>query len=251
MTFHSVLAGLCPLIPVPFLDDRVLASVRRRMVRELAAERGVALDAARVDVLAGVGREGRGCLGTAAWIAFSLTVRLLGKLFRKVLIVFAVKESVDTASRTFHEGYLLERAFEWSADWAREPVGGDGASVADRWTLDAEHARGLRRLIERTVAETDPRPIEQALRRTFRGSRGLLRRAARVLGRAAGRSGASGRAGEGTTLPEAEERRLLGGLLDRLVAALWEERGYLAALEERFRGHLTREAASAPPESSG
>ncbi len=245
MTFHSVLAGLCPLIPVPFLDDRVLASVRRRMVRDLAAERGVVLDAERVDVLAGVGRERRGCLGTAAWIAFSLTVRLLGKLFRKVLIVFAVKESVDTASQTFHEGYLLHLAFEWSADWARAPAGGVDPGPAEPgaaglWTLDAERARSLRRLIERAVAETDPRPIEQALRRTFRGSRGLLRRAARLLGRAAGRSGA--RTDDRSTLPEAEERRLLGGLIDRLVAALWEERGYLTALEERFRGHLTRSA---------
>lgn len=38
VTFHSLLAGLCPIIPVPFLDDRVLAGVRRKMVRDLAAE---------------------------------------------------------------------------------------------------------------------------------------------------------------------------------------------------------------------
>jgi hypothetical protein len=232
VTFHSVLAGLCPLIPVPFLDDRVLAAVRRKMVRDLAAERGVALDAERVDVLAGIGRERRGCLGTAAWIAFSLTVRLLGKVFRKVLIVFAVKESVDTASRTFHEGYLLHLAFQWAPAWS----GAEGEGPAPD-ALDPGRAVGLRRIVERTVAEADPRPVEQVLRRAFRGSRGLLRRAAGVLRRSARRT---------ESLPESEERRLLGGLLDSLVAELWEEQGYLQALEDRFRGHLTEASAGRP-----
>jgi len=248
VTFHSLLAGLCPIIPVPFLDDRVLAGVRRKMVRDLAAERGVPLDPPPSpvnDVLAGTAGVRRGCLGTVAWIAFSLTVRLLGKLFRKVLILFAVKESVDTASRVFHEGYLLHLIFEWAPAW-------DG--VEGRPALDHDRALALRAAMEATVAEVDPRPLEQALRRAFRGSRGLLRQGARLLTRAGARAG-KGEAGAGAAssrtgerIPEAEERRLLGGLVDRLTAELWEQQGYLEALEERFRETL---AAAGPAYAGG
>lgn len=241
VTFHSLLAGLCPIIPVPFLDDRVLASVRRKMVRELAAERRVRLDPARTDVLAGTVGTRRGCLGTVTWLLFSLTVRLLGKLFRKVLILFAVKESVDTASRVFHEGYLIHLGLEWAPAW-------DG--VEGREALDEGRALALRAAVEATVAEVDPRPLEQALRRVFRSSRRVLRQGARLLTRSS--AGAAARArgeeaagsGPGPRIPEAEERRLLGALLDRLTAELWEEQGYLQALEERFRQNLT---AAEPP----
>jgi len=239
VTFHSLLAGLCPIIPVPFLDDRVLAGVRRKMVRDLAAERGVTLAPAQVEVLAGTEGERRGCLGTVAWLAFSVTLRLFGKILRKLLILFAVKESVDTASRVFHEGYLLHLTFEWAPGW-------DG--VDGREALDLGRTLALRSAMETTVEGVDPRPLEQALRRVFRGSRKVLRKGARVLTRA-GRSRAEGHAessGRGGPIPEAEERRLLGGVLDRLTAELWMQQGYLQALEERFRQELTRTRDSQP-----
>jgi len=242
VTFHSLLAGLCPLIPIPFLDDRVLAGVRRKMVRDLAAERGLtgdqALDRRRVDVLAGTRGESRGCLGWTGWIVYSLTLRLLAKLFRKILIVFAVKESVDTASRVFHEGYLLHLTFAWAPAWVAAEDASPDAGVA----LGPDRAAAVRRTIEATLDDVDPRPLEQTLRRTFRGSRRLLRRGARLLARrAAGR-----RDGDEEELPEDEERRLLGRVLDGLVADLWEERGYLAALEASYR----RALAAPPPPSS-
>ena len=242
VTFHSLLAGLCPLIPVPFLDDRVLAGVRRKMVRDLAAERGLtgvlALDRARVDVLAGTRGEHRGCLGWIGWIAFSLTLRLAAKLFRKILIVFAVKESVDTASRVFHEGYLLHLTFAWVPAWvAAEDASADGGGA-----LGPAWAAAVRRTIEATVDDVDPRPLEQTLRRTFRGSRRLLRRGARLLAR----RGTGRPDGDGEELPEDEERRLLGRVLDGLVADLWDKRGYLAALEASYR-----RALAAPPPPSG
>ena len=247
VTFHSLLAGLCPLIPIPFLDDRVLAGVRRKMVRDLAAERGWtgdrALDRHRVDVLAGTRDESRGCLGWVGWIAFSLTLRLLAKIFRKILIVFAVKESVDTASRVFHEGYLLHLTFAWAPSWSAQPDGeGDDGPAAG---LSPARAQAVRRTIEATLDEVDPRPLEQVLRRTFRGSRRLLRRGARLLTRRRATAGARPPRGE-RALPEEEERRLLGRVLDRLVADLWEERGYLTALEARYR-----RALAAPPPLPG
>ncbi len=229
VAFYSLLAGLCPLIPVPFLDDRVLAAVRRRLVRELARERGAALTARQVDYLAGTARAPRGCLGWLGWAVWSLTVRLLAKLFRKVLLVFAVKESVDTASRTLHEGYLLRAAFDPAADAAPAPAD-DLAAWRVRWA------------IEETLAEVDPRPVDRALKRIFRGGRRALRRAARRLAAPFRRRRAAGDA----DLPEAEEERLLGGMVDRLARELSDQQGYFAALEARFRAALETAERAGP-----
>lgn len=228
MTFHSVLAGLCPLIPVPFLDDRALAAVRRRMTVELARERGVGLTPLQVDYLAGTWRAPRGCVEQAARAVLALTVKLALKLFRKVVIVLAIKEAVDEASRAFHEGYLLHLLFDPGEPATRAPVD-DSAAWRARWA------------VEQAVAELDPRPVNQAIRRAFRGSRGVLRRGSRVLGRSVRAEGPGG-----ASAAEAEQERLLGGLLDRLAHELWEERGYLAGLEARFL-HWFRLAEPRPP----
>lgn len=232
VAFYGLLAGLCPLIPVPFLDDRVLAAVRRRLVRELARERGATLTVRQVDYLAGTARAPRGCLGWLGWAAWSLTARLLAKLFRKVLLVFAVKESVDTASRTFHEGYLLQAAFD-PAGPGVPAAGDDLAAWRVRWA------------IEGTLGEVDPRPVDRAVKRAFRGSRRALRRGARILATSFRRRQPAG--GGEAELPEAEEERLLGGVVDRLAGELSRERGYLAALEARFRAWQ----AAAPTAETG
>src|SRR4051794_9816184 len=43
LTFFSALAGLCPLIPVPIVDDRTLGMIHRRMVREIGESRSLDL----------------------------------------------------------------------------------------------------------------------------------------------------------------------------------------------------------------
>ena len=229
MTYYSVLAGLCPLIPIPFLDDRALAAVRRRMTVELARERGVALTPLQVDYLAGTWRAPRGCVERGARMVLALTLKLAAKLFRKVVIVLAIKEAVDEASRAFHEGYLLHLLFDPAQPATRAPAD-DHAAWRARWA------------VEQAVAELDPRPVNQAIKRAFRGSRGALRQGSRVLGRAVRSGGAAA-----ASAAEAEEERLLGGLLDRLTRELWDERGYLAGLEARFLQWYQRAEASDPP----
>lgn len=231
VTFYSVMAGLCPLIPVPFLDDRVLDAVKRRMTTVLARERGVALTERQRDYLSGTYSETRGCLARAGGLAFKLTVKLVGKIFRKLLIFLAVKEAVDVASRTFHEGYLLHLLLDPATppDWPDPHRTAGGDRETDAW-----HARWA---IERAVAETDPRPVNQAMKRAFRGSRGLMRESARLLGKAVrSGKGAGGVAREETAAAvEKEESERLAGVVEPLASELWVERGYLDALEARFR----------------
>lgn len=224
VAFYGLLAGLCPLIPVPFLDDRALSAVRRGMVRTLARERGVALSAVQVEYLSGTYRRPRGCLAWGGALAVALTLKLAKKLFRKLLIFLALKQSVDTTSRVFHEGYLVHVLLDPAVPSTRIPAD-EAEAWRARWALEA------------TVARADPRPVEQAIRRTFRGSGSALRQAARTLARTVR---------HGRSAPEeavAGEKRLTG-LVDRLTAELWRERGYWTALEQSFARRIA--AAEAP-----
>lgn len=224
VTFHAVVAGLAPLIPVPFLDDWVLGRIRRRMVEELARRQEPGLTAEEVAVLAGAEDRRRrpGCFAGLAWLLGKLTLTLTRKLFRKVLYVLAVREGVHTAARTFHEGYLVLRTLE------RHPR--PDAGTARAATLA-------------TLEEIDLRPIRRAMGRAFRGSRELVGQAVAILSRWAAPTRdrddpAATRTGEATALER--EAELLAPLVDRLAARLWGDRAYFEHLGALYAGHLAR-----------
>lgn len=218
LTFHSILAGLTPLIPVPFLDDRIHDAVKRRMVQEIVRGVGVSLDDRARDVLAGVeSGESRGCAGWALWAikrSFFLLLKLIRKLYRKVLIFLAVQQGVDTASRAFHEGYLLHV--------------GLARHEGDR--LDEAAARALRSRVDRVLERVDPRPIHQAISTIFRGSKDLLKTASQLLSRPF-RDRETARRAAPEAVPTEAEKELLSGMTGRLADSLQGERGYLDRLE--------------------
>lgn len=231
----SMLAGLCPLIPLPFVDDWAEGVVRRRAVRDLLRRRGLDPTPGDVDVLAGLERPSAGgCLKKMLlWPLFKLVFYVVRKLFRKLLYFLAVNDGVNAASSMFHDAWLLTVALELG--WLDAPPGA---------RIDRDRARRLRRAMEAAVAGADDRPLERAIRRAFRGSFRLLSAAARQLGRwARGERRAAGRGEAGMEkaaagLPMAEADRRLSGLVDRLVDAVQLEGGYLTALETRFVGHF-------------
>lgn len=235
----SLLAGLCPLIPLPFLDDWTEALVRRRTVRDLLRQRGLEPTPGDVDVLAGVERQAGGCggcwKGLLLWPLVKLTLYLVRKLLRKALILLAANDAVNAASRLLHDGWLLRAAL------ARGEL-----DVAPGERIDRDAARRVRRAMEDAVEGVDTRPLERAIRRAAAGSRRHLLAAARHLGRWArgerrnvGRdAGAAQRAAD--ELPVDDETGALSGVLDKLVDALWLERGYLERLERRFTAALER-----------
>ncbi|HEX4952144.1 MAG TPA: hypothetical protein VF017_01950 [Thermoanaerobaculia bacterium] len=230
VTFHSTLAALCPLIPIPFLDDWALAWVRRRQVAEALAARHLAATDWHVAVLAGEKLEAHrgGCLlATAFGWTVKAVIYVVKRLFRKLLIFLAIKDGADKFSLVFHEGYLLHHAMERGV---LTP-----ASMAD-----PNEVIRVRLALERACGEIDARPVNQLVRRILRGSRGLLREAARGLGRVLRRQ----RRGEGTADTaggvEAEQERLLGSLTDRLMADLWHQEGYRAELVAHFERALAQ-----------
>ncbi|MEM9556426.1 MAG: hypothetical protein AAGC60_19370 [Acidobacteriota bacterium] len=242
---HSLTAGLCALIPVPFADDWARDLVRRRMARQVLAERGLGADAAALDLLA-LGKEpptarsvARGCVQTVIVWPFRFLYKLLiKKLLRKLIFLLAVKDAVDTFSRTFHEGYLLRHAARLGS---LDRTTSDDAS-AQRLSLAS--ARPVRSAMDAVIDSVDPRPVESTARLVLRSSRGVLRGAVRSLHRGLRALGRSGRRDEERVLREIErDVEATGGMVDRLVAGLASNAGYLDALRRMLASRL----AGTPP----
>ncbi|MDY7095222.1 MAG: hypothetical protein SX243_19775, partial [Acidobacteriota bacterium] len=262
LTFYSLLAGLCPFIPIPFLDDRVLDWVRRRMLAEQLERWGRQPQPQQIRTLAG-SDEGsllRGCLsGCFLTPVVKVTIYLLRKVFKKILIILTLNESVERFSETFHLGYLMHSALSWDELDLAAPAG------AKRSALE------VRRAMLEALDRIDPRPVRQLVQRSLRGSRRLLLKASRILGRgvrnSAGEDGADGRAqgaagaarrynaeaAEASEHTLAEEESLLGSLVDRLATALGAQEGYLRSLQGVFREALDRlrSQPQEPPQVSG
>jgi hypothetical protein len=233
LTFFSVLAGLCPLLPVPFLDDWALERVQRRMVRELGESRELGLSETEVRILAGEGerRLWPGFLKGTALAVQSGARRVLRKVFQTAFYLLLMRDGVHRAVETFVQGYLF-------LDAARRPQGLRPAGRTE------ERVRAVREAVVETMREEDVRPIHRAVGRAFRRSFDLLLKAASRLGSVFGRLRAGERADEGEVLREEEE--LLGGFVDRLAAALWGNEEYFDRLEKSFGERLARKQGAVP-----
>lgn len=112
---HSVLVGLSPLIPIPFLDDYVMSYFQRRCVRKLAEDYRIFLSDSDVAILAD-GEDGSFWKAMAKKVVL-LPIKLLSRTVRKLLLVLEYKRMADVASLSFHQGYLLEHILKnhWSS----------------------------------------------------------------------------------------------------------------------------------------
>lgn len=238
LTFHAVLGGLCPLVPIPFLDDWLLGRVKRWMVADLDKSLGTGLDPEAKVVLAG-GRDPwgvPGCVAGCVWVVQKVVFKLLIKIYRKVLYFLAIRDGLNAATEVFHEGYLAAYGLR------RSPPPPDREE-------QREHVRWLRGVTIEVIEEMDLRPVRDVLRRTFRGSWRLLIRASRALAkpflRRKHRRAARAEDGATEAAVRAREEELLGGLVDRLAAALWGNREYFRRLEENFERRLRAATPSA------
>jgi hypothetical protein len=156
---HAVMVGLTPLIPVPFLDDAVKTYLQRRLVRSIGSTRGVSLDDETVKALADDPSGGclLGCLGTVVFYPIK-------KIFRKIFFLLEWKRAVDLVSLTYHRAILLDHA------------------IAEGWL--ARGPANVRAAVDEVVRETPTRPVEEAVRTTFRQSKSALKGAAAILQRA-------------------------------------------------------------------
>jgi len=222
----SVLAGLTPLIPVPFLDDIVRAYFRRRMVRALAAAHGQPLG--EVDVRALADAPGRGCV--AGCLVAPLWY-LLKSVFRKIVLFLEWKRAVDVASETYHFGRLLEHVLQTGA---LAPAG------------DHEPAR-VRQAIDTVLAHRGTSPIDNAVREAFGRSKMTVVAIARGAGaavRGLGRRRATEQVATAMESVERERAREVAGVAAAIEHAVDEvPQGYLEELYRRLDAELMRDGA--------
>ncbi len=226
VAFFSALGGASSLIPLPVVDDWAWSFVRRRMVRDLLEVDELGLESADIDVLAmGVpAKRPAGCMARVltAMVVTPLRVVLyiLGRIFRKIFFVLAIKEATDRASQAFHQGYLLlyaHRTMELSSLVVRS---------------GKQPVYQLSYAIEETIRATDTSPLKAVIGRTFRGSRKLLLTAAADLSAWARRSRKNEELGADTL---EKEKQLLQRLWQGLTERIAHETEYLDRLAERFR----------------
>jgi hypothetical protein len=160
---HAVVIGLTALIPVPIVDDMVKAYFQRRLVRKLAESHGRVLVDEDVGVLA-EDAGGGGCLGCF----FGALLYPILKLLRKLAFFLELKRSVDTVSLVAHHMFLVDHVLKmgWLAPEGRHA------------------APAVRSAIDHVTGEASIRPVETAVRKTFRNSRKVLFGAAAVLWKA-------------------------------------------------------------------
>lgn len=228
LTFYSVLGGLCPLIPVPFVDDWAIGQVQRRMLSEIARYAGIALSSQERKILAGGGEPAwRGCLGTLVWAVREVIGAILGWLFRTVFYFLTIRRSVRRSAETLHLGYLYDHVLRTGPAALPSSFG-----VEDR-------ARLIRAAAVKTQEQADDKAIYRTLIRDFRHSLSLLLQAAalfrRFLPRRRKRRNTD-LSGESEVFRREEE--LLGSFVDRLSADLWGNRAYFAELERLFEANL-------------
>lgn len=114
---HAVLAGLTPLIPIPFLDDLVKTYFLRNLVNALAKTYQLELSAAEIATLADDRSDGwmTGCLN---WLLLYPIKRLL----KKVLFVLEWQRAIDIVTHTYYFGYLLNQVFKRGAYRPGDPA---------------------------------------------------------------------------------------------------------------------------------
>ena len=221
---YSVLVGLTPLIPLPFVDDAARGYLMRRMVRAIAEAHALKLWEEEVRELADE-RSVSVVKGMFRGLAL-LPIKLV---LRKAIFLLTGKRIVDLVSEIYHRGFLLDRAF--ANGWC-SPHG-------------EAKARDLRVAMDALLVETPvtTSPVTAALRVGFERSRDALGRALTTL-RARFSPGAS--AGEvdrkiDQTVEQAasDEASGLGSIVAELRRALTAvPREHFDALEKRLGERL-------------
>lgn len=221
MVWDSLLAGMCPLLPVPFVDDVALGRVRRRMVFRIAGSADLALTRSQARRLTGP-RRSWGCGRLAAKAVFYP----VKKIFRKVIYVFAIKEAIDTVSETFHRGYLLH------ATVARGML---GQGRPDPGRLEAVAAA-----VDETVDALDTKPLEGVVSEVFRSSRrSVVATVGWLVTRLKGRGGVVSAEAEGFDREQlSDSSPETRALFDRLLAAIWDEGTIRRRLDEELDRRL-------------
>lgn len=144
---RSLAAAIAGAVPIPVLDEWLVASIRRGTIRRIAEARGVDLDDDAVRAIAD------GPESPPKWselVGGGLAIRLLSRQWKKLLIAVLAAKRAQAAGRNFEVATLFDHYC------AREHVG---------MGLTLESGRAVRALIDQARSETQGGLNRQLFRR--------------------------------------------------------------------------------------
>jgi len=227
--YYSLLAGLTPLIPVPYVDEYARTRVRRRMLRRLFAHYGLEPSETQL-VLLLHGRSSRsGCLLSLLLLPLRLLRTLvlypLKRLLRKILFVLTLKECTDVVATSYHLGYWVDYALASSRIAPTDLQAGPRALRHLHATLTAAHR------------ELDPSPARQVIRSTLAGSRALLQQGGARLRHSLRQARRRNRPDEAVPDDLETPEGGFSALRRELEQRLWQDTAYRRRLEALFDKH--------------
>lgn len=216
---HSILIGLTPVIPIPFADDIAKSYFQRRMMRKIASEYGQNLSSEDLKTL--TIERNSGCLGGCLASVLFYPIK---KIFRKIFFFLEIKRAVDSISQAYHQGYMLECAFE---EGLCEPTG--SYKIVE-----------IRDAIEATCSEVGTNPIEKAVGATLKHSKKAIKDVAETLWKNLSRiTGQPNEEQLQQVAESAESAEQQTGITKELEQALVNvPPGYFQELNEKFISHL-------------
>ncbi|MCB1174267.1 MAG: hypothetical protein KDK39_11900 [Leptospiraceae bacterium] len=173
---YCFLGSLCPLIPLPFLDDWALNFMQRKLILKAGQRRSVPLSETDLKLLTQGYEEPHGCLLNLILMPVNMIgimiIRPSKRLLRKFTIVLAVKEAADMFSRFLHHAVLTDyAAHKGYLDPPIEATSSDARTAAKN---RQEQLLRVSRAVNIACNRMDTRPINQAIRRVLAGSRTLI-----------------------------------------------------------------------------
>jgi formylglycine-generating enzyme len=152
----SVLHGLCPLLPIPFLDDILAYQIRKHVIQKICRHYESPLSILQLQLVVTDPHSNKvlGCF----WAIFIYPVK---KIFRKIFFVLSIKDCIDQTSMLLHWSLLLDHAFR--NQWVT------AQSFAD--PQSSESALHLTHSIHSTCKLSNTSPVTQLLKRSFLSSK--------------------------------------------------------------------------------
>ncbi|MDP1624350.1 MAG: hypothetical protein Q8L64_01125 [bacterium] len=150
LLYHTILIGVAPLIPIPFVDEWIVAYLWKHMISEIAKRHGVKLSKAQITHL--INQKKSGCLTVFS----SMIIRPIKELFREIFFWLEWKRGIDLATSSYYFGYLLDYIFE-------------------QGYFQPEFASKFELAIKKSMVGANTRLVREIISKTFYSSKGIVR----------------------------------------------------------------------------
>ena len=166
---YAIFCGLPPMIPIPFIDDWALRSLKRQQFKRIFADKKKDLDlgehSAAIHTLACGVKESFTCVGCFLFVPNFIFKKIIlytiKKIIKKLIFVLSMKDAVDVSSHSFHEACLFRVLL--NKDYLNEKT------LADENCINH-----MRRSMEKCCEEHETKPVEKIIVELFNEKKSIL-----------------------------------------------------------------------------